>query len=194
MLAWIAVSAGCADVETHAQLQEMHPHVLMKTSLGDVLVELDREHAPVSVDNFLHYVRDHQYDGTIFHRVIPGFVVQGGGFDADNKERPTRPAIRLEADNGVSNARGTLAMAREAAPDSATDEFYFNLVNNRKLDPPAGVSGSVAGYAVFGHIIDGLDVVDRIAAVPTGASGPFARDAPLTPVVLLRVERLPPGQ
>src|SRR5262245_23668027 len=134
-----------------------NPIVLMETSMGNIKIELDEEKAPISVKNFLSYVDDKFYDGTIFHRVIEGFMIQGGGF-ADNKEKPTKAPIRNEAKNGLLNKRGTIAMARTNDPNSATSQFYINHQDNTGLD---------GGYAVFGKVIDGLDVLDKIASVRT---------------------------
>jgi cyclophilin family peptidyl-prolyl cis-trans isomerase len=186
-----ALASACATVP--APPPEAHPRVLLETSLGPVTLELDRDRAPISVDNFLLYVRDKHYDGTQFHRVIPGFVAQAGGWDADYRERPTRAPIRLESDNGLSNLRGTVAMARENDPDSATAEFYINLVDNLKLDPHPENPARRYGYAVFGTVIDGMPVIDAIAAQPTGAAGPFEQDAPLTPIFIVRAIKLPPA-
>ncbi len=167
-----------------------HPRVLLHTSLGDIVLRLDRERAPVTVDNFLRYVREGHYDGTLFHRVIPGFVIQGGGYDRDFRRRPTHAPIRNEADNGLRNRRGTIAMARTMDPHSATAQFFINLADNAFLDhrdrSPAGW-----GYAVFGEVVQGMDVVERIARVPTGPGGPFPRDVPRRPVVILKATVLP---
>jgi len=141
-----------------------NPVVIIKTSKGDIKVELDKENAPISTDNFLAYVEDGYYDGTIFHRVINNFMVQGGGFTADGQQKPTKAPIKNEADNGLKNDRGTIAMARTAVVDSATSQFYINLVDNDFLNN--GIRDF--GYAVFGKVVDGMDVVDAIAAVPTG--------------------------
>jgi cyclophilin family peptidyl-prolyl cis-trans isomerase len=155
------------------------PVVVLETSLGTIKIALDRDKAPVTVDNFLQYVRAGHYDGTVFHRVIPGFMVQGGGFDAAMKQKPTKPPIRNEAKNGLRNRRGTLAMARTNDPDSATSQFFINVKDNTALD--YGMRN--AGYAVFGEVVEGMDVVDRMVAVPTGMKGPHA-DVPTTPVVI----------
>lgn len=136
--------------------------VKLATSMGDITVELDAAKAPKSVANFVQYVKAGHYNGTIFHRVIDGFMVQGGGMTPDMVEKPTRAPIPLEAGNGLSNVRGALAMARTAAPNSATAQFYINVVDNPRLDSYGG------GYAVFGKVVEGMDVVDRIKAVPTG--------------------------
>lgn len=164
-----------------------NPRVLIKTSLGDITVELFPEKAPKTVDNFLQYVKSGFYDGTVFHRVINNFMIQGGGFTPALKQKPTRPPIVNEANNGLSNVLGTLAMARTADPDSASAQFFINVVDNPRLD----WSATSPGYCVFGKVVSGMDVVDKIKAVPTGAQGPFRGDVPLTPVVIQKVEVLP---
>lgn len=141
-----------------------NPVVIIKTSKGDIKIELDKENAPISVDNFLTYVEDGFYDGTIFHRVINNFMVQGGGFTADMQQKSTNPQIKNEADNGLKNERGTIAMARTGVVDSATSQFFINHADNTFLDH--GIKDY--GYAVFGKVVDGMDVVDAIAVVQTG--------------------------
>ena len=140
--------------------------VKLATSMGEIVVQLDAEKAPKTVANFLQYVKAGHYNGTVFHRVIDGFMVQGGGLSADMQERPTRPPIPLEARNGLSNQRGTLAMARTQVPDSATAQFFINVGDNLRLDAANAADGN--GYAVFGRVVDGMDVVDRIKTVPVG--------------------------
>jgi cyclophilin family peptidyl-prolyl cis-trans isomerase len=162
--------------------------VIMETSLGTVHLELDAKNAPKSVENFLGYVDDGHYDGTVFHRVIAGFMIQGGGFDTDLRQRPTRAPVANEAGNGLSNQRGTIAMARTADPHSATAQFFINHADNVRLDKP---SFDGWGYAVFGRVVEGMDVVDSIAAVETGAQGPFRSDVPVTQVVITKVRRAP---
>lgn len=161
--------------------------VLIKTSLGDMTVELYADKAPKSVENFLAYANSGFYDGTIFHRVIDNFMIQGGGFTRELRQKPTRPAIPNEAKNGLSNLRGTLAMARTGDPNSATAQFFINVTDNQRLDYTSDQNGMTWGYAVFGKVISGLDVVDKIKAVPTGAQGPFKSDVPATPVVIEKV-------
>ncbi len=157
--------------------------VILETNKGPITVALKPEAAPKTVENFLAYVREGHYDGTIFHRVIPGFVAQGGGFDTAYDRRDTRSPIRNEADNGLSNSRGTLAMARTGDPHSATDQFFINLVDNSPLDHTAP-SGRGWGYAVFGEVVDGMEVVDAMAEVPTGSGGPFPSDVPQEPLII----------
>jgi len=161
--------------------------VLIKTNLGDMTVELYPDKAPKTVENFLAYVNGKFYDGTIFHRVIDNFMIQGGGFTPELRQKATRPAIDNEAKNGLSNTRGTLAMARTGDPKSATAQFFINVVDNPRLDFTSEANGSTWGYCVFGKVISGLDVVDKIKAVPTGAQGPFKSDVPTTPVVIEKI-------
>ena len=169
----------------------VNPKVLIKTNMGDITVELNAEKAPKSVENFLQYVKDGFYNGTIFHRVIDNFMIQGGGFTPDLRQKPTRPSIPNEAKNGLSNKRGTIAMARTPDPNSATAQFFINLVDNRNLDYVSDERAETWGYAVFGQVISGMDVVDKIKAVPTGPKGPFRSDVPTTDVVIEKVELLP---
>ena len=159
-----------------------NPTVRLETTLGTIEVELNAEQAPVSTENFLAYVRDGHYDGTVFHRVIPGFMVQGGGFTAEMQQKPTRDPIVNEATNGLKNDRGTLAMARTNVVDSATAQFFINVVDNAFLNHTSKDSRGY-GYAVFGKVTKGMEVVDRIVAVPTTRKGPM-RDVPAEPVVI----------
>ncbi|HKC23288.1 MAG TPA: peptidylprolyl isomerase [Thermoanaerobaculia bacterium] len=164
-----------------------NPAVVIKTSLGEITVELEPEKAPATVKGFLQYVDDKFYDGTIFHRVISTFMIQGGGFDAGLVKKATRPPVVNEAKNGLTNARGTIAMARTSVPDSATSQFFINVKDNANLDrrddSPQG-----AGYCVFGRVTSGMEVVDKIKAVPTGAKGGM-NDVPTTPVVIESIRR-----
>jgi peptidyl-prolyl cis-trans isomerase B (cyclophilin B) len=166
------------------------PRVILETNHGNITLELYPDKAPQSVENFLTYVDEGFYSGTIFHRVIEGFMIQGGGFTADMMKKPTRNAITNEADNGLKNKRGTVAMARTTDPHSATSQFYINTVDNVALDhsekTPRGW-----GYAVFGKVVDGMDVVDAIAKQTTGTMGPF-RDVPSETVVILSARRAQP--
>jgi peptidyl-prolyl cis-trans isomerase A (cyclophilin A) len=160
-----------APLAAHAQ------KVKLATTAGDIVVELDAAKAPKSVANFVQYVKAGHYTNTVFHRVIDSFMIQGGGMTADLAEKPTRAPIALEAGNGLSNLRGTLAMARTGVPDSATSQFFINVVDNPRLDTAGG------GYAVFGKVVEGMDVVDKIKAVPTREQG-FFQNLPVTPVTI----------
>jgi cyclophilin family peptidyl-prolyl cis-trans isomerase len=162
------------------------PRVRVSTSLGAFVIALDAERAPLTVANFLEYVRAGHYNGTIFHRVVGNFVAQGGGYDLQYVERPTRAGVPNESGNGISNRRGTVGLARTGDPHSGNAQFYLNLADNAALDPQA----SRWGYAVFGSIVEGMNVVDDIGAAATGEAGPFDRDAPLKPIVIERVEEL----
>ena len=162
-----------------------NPVVVIETSAGPITVELYKDRAPVSVENFLQYARDGHYDGTIFHRVVAGYVIQGGGYRADMSEKDTRPPIQNEATNGLSNRRGTLAMARLRSARSATAQFYFNLADNAALDH-RGFAPDDFGYAVFGRVLSGLDVIDAIGATKTASRGGMD-DVPVTPVVIKSV-------
>jgi peptidyl-prolyl cis-trans isomerase A (cyclophilin A) len=179
LVAALVLVAGLALAQTPAA----NPKVLLKTSLGDITVELYPAKAPITVKNFLDYVNDKFYDGTIFHRVIPGFMIQAGGYTADMGEKPTKGAIKNEAGNGLKNDRGTIAMARLPEPDTATAQFFINLVNteglNHKDNTPEGF-----GYCVFGKVVAGMDVVDAIAKVPTGSKRGHA-NVPREPITIL---------
>ena len=171
---------ACAAGKTLAPAQ---PVVVMETSYGTLTIELDAAKAPKSVANFLSYVEDGSYDGSLFHRVIPGFVAQGGGYDANFQMLATKPPVVNEARNGLSNQRGTIAMARTQDPDSATRQFYFNLRDNLSLD-----AGMGDGYTVFGHVTQGMEVLDKIAQQPTGDEGKLgASDVPVEPIFIKRV-------
>jgi peptidyl-prolyl cis-trans isomerase A (cyclophilin A) len=159
----------------------MAQKVKLSTSMGDIVVQLDAEKAPKSVANFVQYVKDGHYDGTIFHRVIPTFMIQGGGFDGEMKQKATRASIPLESRNGLSNMRGTIAMARTMIPDSATSQFFINVVDNQRLDAANSPDGN--GYAVFGKVISGMEVVDKIRAVPV-ADKAGHQNVPQQPVVI----------
>jgi len=165
------------------------PHVRVDTSLGSFVIALDTERAPLSAENFLNYVRSAHYDKTLFHRVVPGFVVQGGGYTLSGREKRILPEIANESRNGLLNRRGTVALARFEDPHTAAAQFFVNLGDNAALDPPP----DGWGYTVFGTVIEGMDVVDRIGQVPTGASGVFDEEAPLEPVVLVKAEIVAPA-
>ena len=160
------------------------PKVEMQTSLGRIVIELDDAKAPGSTKNFLAYVQDGFYNGTVFHRVIPNFMIQGGGFTADMTQKPTKAPIQNEAKNGLKNARGTIAMARTQDPHSATAQFFINHIDNVMLDYP---SRDGWGYAVFGKVTEGMDIVDKIAQVKTGNKG-FHQNVPTEPVVIQSVK------
>jgi cyclophilin family peptidyl-prolyl cis-trans isomerase len=156
--------------------------ILLQTNLGTITLELNAEKAPETVANFVQYVKDGHYDGLAFHRVIKGFMIQGGGYEASDfsNQRSTRAPIKNECHNGLKNARGTIAMARTNDPHSATSQFFINHADNAFLDG----RGGQWGYAVFGRVTEGLDIVDAIAALPTGAARPFGQDVPTTPVTI----------
>ncbi|MEY4765103.1 MAG: hypothetical protein RI907_1776 [Pseudomonadota bacterium] len=176
----VALSVGLLATCTWVQAQ----NVKIATSMGDIVVQLDAAKAPKTVDNFLQYVKAGHYSNTVFHRVIDGFMIQGGGMTADMKEKPTRAPIPLESRNGLSNARGTIAMARTNVPDSATAQFFINVKDNAFLDAARSPDGN--GYAVFGKVTAGMDVVDKIRKVETGMRGPHG-DVPVQPVVIKQV-------
>ena len=180
--------AACGVIAiTALTLQAANPQVLMKTSKGDITIELSQDKAPISVKNFLSYVDEKFFDGTIFHRVIKGFMVQGGGLTPDMHEKPAKPPIKNEAANGLKNKRGTLAMARTSVVDSATCQFFINLVDNAFLDYQSNDPDKF-GYAVFGKVVTGMDVVDAIAGVATGSKG-GNQDVPREPVTIISVTR-----
>ncbi len=173
MLSAAAASPGALAAE---------PQVDLKTNLGTIRLELYPAKAPKTVDNFLRYVKDGHYNDTVLHRVIPGFMIQGGGFDRSYKQKPTRESIPNEAKNGLTNDLGTLAMARTNAPHSASAQFFINVKSNDFLNAASAQDGW--GYAVFGKVVSGLDVVMNIAKTPTGPGGPFPTDVPRQPVVI----------
>ncbi|MDA8445283.1 peptidylprolyl isomerase [Paracidovorax valerianellae] len=177
-LASIALAAIVSVAPAQAQ-DAAAPKVKLATSMGDIVVQLDPAKAPKTVDNFLSYVKDKHYDGTVFHRVINGFMIQGGGFTPDMQQKPTKPPIALEANNGLKNDNYTIAMARTGNPDSATSQFFINVKDNAMLN--ATSEGN--GYAVFGKVISGNDVVDKIKAVSTGNKG-MHQNVPTTPVLI----------
>ncbi len=178
--------AGAGLAQSGAEAEEPETAtkvtVVMTTSMGEIVLELDPVNAPISTKNFVSYVDKGHYDGTIFHRVIPTFMIQGGGFTADMTQKPTAAPIRNEWQNGLKNRRGTIAMARTNVPDSATSQFFINVVDNDSLDQPRGG----AAYAVFGKVVQGMDVVDKIRDVPTTNSGQHA-NVPAEPVIIQKV-------
>lgn len=172
---------GLGLISTGASAQS-NPKVRMNTSMGDIVLELYPDKAPKTVENFLQYVGDKHYDGTVFHRVMDGFMIQGGGFTADMQQKPTRAPVPLEAANGLKNDRGTIAMARTSNPNSATAQFFINVVNNAMLNAP---SPDGYGYTVFGKVIQGMDTVDKIKGVATGNKG-MHQNVPLNNVTILK--------
>jgi len=176
----VAAALAVAVVSFPAQAQPSAPRVALETSEGTIVIELAPQAAPKTVENFLGYVKSGHYNGTIFHRVIPSFMVQGGGFAADMKEKPTRGTIPLESQNGLKNARGTVAMARRGDPNSASAQFFINVVDNARLDYP-NPDGN--GYAVFGKVVEGMDVVEKIRAAPTSTRGVY-ENVPVQPIVI----------
>jgi len=196
----LVLLAACsqAPVQPSAAAAPVPPHPLVKieTNYGDITVQLDGARAPLSVKDFLTYVGEHYYDGSSFYRVVPGFVIQGGDYTSDLKyHQPRHPSIPNESGNGLSNVRGTIAMARDDDPHSANATFYINLVDNRKLDPRP----DRWGYAVFGQVVSGMDVADKIATVPTGKvtldnpEHDSFNDVPTQPVTIIKVTLLPDG-
>lgn len=187
LLSWSAQADSMTTEDT--TMTTDRPQVRLHTSAGAITLELFADRAPDSVANFLQYVADGHYDNTLFHRVIPNFMIQGGGFDADFNQKPTREPIRNEADNGISNTRGTVAMARTNQPHSATAQFFINVTDNGFLDHSSPNSPRTWGYAVFGEVTEGMDVVDAIREVATGSRGGH-QDVPLEPVLIERAEQL----
>ncbi|GAC1525521.1 MAG: peptidylprolyl isomerase [Ramlibacter sp.] len=175
-----AAALVLAVAGSHSAWAASAPRVKLSTSAGDIVLEVYPDKAPKTADNFLRYVRDGFYDGTVFHRVMPGFMVQGGGMTADMQEKPTRPPIPLETRPDLKNDRGMVAMARTGDPDSATAQFFINVVDNARLNAP---SPDGHGYAVFGKVVSGMDVVDKIRSTPTGNRG-MHQNVPTTPVVI----------
>jgi peptidyl-prolyl cis-trans isomerase B (cyclophilin B) len=173
---------------TNESTKSKNPRVLIKTSMGEIKVELNAEKAPLSVKNFLQYVKEGHYNGTIFHRVIDGFMVQGGGFTKDFKQKPTHAPIKNEADNGLKNVRGTLAMARTSDVDSATAQFFINVTDNSFLDF-VSKNPREYGYSVFGKVIEGMDVLDKIKKVKTGSNGPH-QNVPIEPIEIINVSEI----
>jgi peptidyl-prolyl cis-trans isomerase B (cyclophilin B) len=167
-----------------------NPMVEFRTNIGTMVVELYPEKAPKTVENFLKYVNDGFFKDTIFHRVIPGFMIQGGGFTHDFKQKTTRASVENEANNGLKNERGTLAMARTSDPHSATAQFFINVVDNEFLNFKAP-SPRGWGYCVFGKVVKGMETADKIVAIPTGAGGPFSQDVPSQEVIIEAAQVLP---
>lgn len=176
----VSLFAGAATAQEAPRLQ-------IDTSLGAIVVELDPVRAPKTVANFLRYVNERHYDGTVVYRVVPGFVIQAGSIEASGTERPSHEPIPLEAGNGLSNLRGAIAMARETEPNTATSEFFIDLVDNLRLDRHPDDTEGKTGYAVFGRVVSGMEVVDAIATVPLGGPGPFPANAPTMPITITAV-------
>lgn len=172
---------ACILLASLAAPEALAQTVRLSTTLGDIVLELDAEHAPGTTRNFAQYVREGQYDGTIFHRVISGFMIQGGGMTPDLREKSTGAPIALENKSGLTNRRGTIAMARTMDPNSARAQFFINVADNPALDPANSRDGN--GYAVFGKVVQGMDVVDKIKAVATGPAG-MHNDVPLRPIII----------
>ena len=183
MLAGILGMVGIMTPGTLGASAQDNPVVVMETTQGSITIELLQDAAPVTVENFLQYANDGFFAGTVFHRVIPGFMIQGGGLTANLSEKATRPPIRNESDNGLSNARGTISMARTSVVDSATAQFFINTVDNARSLDHRGTSPRDYGYAVFGRVTAGMDVVDAISGVSTGRQGPH-QNVPVEPVVI----------
>lgn len=181
LIAMALMGGGLAATPAWAQ------KVKLATSMGEIVIELDAAKAPKTVDNFVKYVGAGHYDGTVFHRVIESFMVQGGGMTADMKEKSTRAPIALESGNGLSNVRGAVSMARTGVPDSATAQFFINVVDNARLD---ATKPGANGYAVFGKVVSGMDVVDRIRTVPVADNGPH-QNVPVKPVLITKASVLP---
>jgi peptidyl-prolyl cis-trans isomerase A (cyclophilin A)/peptidyl-prolyl cis-trans isomerase B (cyclophilin B) len=176
-------------VAINATSHAANPRVNIQTNYGNIVVELYPDKAPATVANFLNYVDSGFYSSTIFHRVIKGFMIQGGGFNEDYQQKPTQAPVKNEANNGLSNTRSTIAMARTSVPDSATAQFFINTVDNSRLDFRYA-AGSGWGYCVFGKVVEGMQVADEIESVPTGPAGPFNRDAPQGLVVIEKITRI----
>ena len=178
--------ALCAALLSFAAQAAGPERVRVTTSLGSFVIELQRDRAPLTVENFLTYVRSGHYTNTLFHRVISGFVIQGGGVGTDYKPKPLQKPIPNEAGNGLKNLRGTVGLARASGPHSGDAQFYLNIADNADLDPLP----TRWGYAVFGRVVEGMEVVDRIGVSPTGPMGPFKQDSPLRQVVIQKIELL----
>jgi cyclophilin family peptidyl-prolyl cis-trans isomerase len=186
----LALLAIVASAATAADKLPAHPHIKIDTSEGVIILELEGRRAPITVARILELVDSGFYDGTIFHRVIPGFMAQGGGYTPDLKLRKMPPTMPNESGNGMENVRGTIAMARTGDPHSASAQFFINVSDNTSLDPkPTGW-----GYTVFGYVIEGMDVMDKIVAVQTGPAGKFRSDVPVAPIVIKSITRFEFGE
>ena len=180
----LAIAQTAKPAATTAVPAADNPMVVVHTSEGDITMQLFADKSPKSVTNFLRYVHEGFYAGTVFHRVIPGYLIQGGLYTKELQPRRTHSPVQSEADNGLSNLRGTVAVARGADPNSGTSQFFINLVDDRRLDYVGNQSGLTWGYTVFAKVVKGMDVVDKIAALPTRGQGPFAADVPNPPVII----------
>jgi peptidyl-prolyl cis-trans isomerase B (cyclophilin B) len=178
--------SSTSSFATENNMSDTQPKVKLTTSVGEIIIQLNAEKAPVSVENFLTYVKEGHYEGTIFHRVIPGFMAQGGGFDTDFNQKSVHDPIKNEADNGLKNTRGTLAMARTNVPDSATSQFFINYKNNESLNHTSPTPNGW-GYAVFAEVVEGMDIVDEMSKAPTGNRG-MHQDVPKVDIIIEKVE------
>ncbi len=182
----MAFADASLAAKAHKAPKKMTEHsiqVKFETTQGNFIVQLDKAKAPASVANFLTYVKEGFYDGTIFHRIIPGFMAQGGGFTTDFKQKPVHAPIKNEADNGLQNKRGSIAMARTSDPNSATAQFFINFIDNTFLNHTSPTPKGW-GYTVLGEVVEGMDVVDGFGKIPTSSGGPFPTDVPKTPIVI----------
>jgi cyclophilin family peptidyl-prolyl cis-trans isomerase len=184
----VLLSANVANAQA---AETTNPRVALSTNEGEIVIELYADKAPKSVENFLDYVKSGHYNGTIFHRVIDGFMIQGGGYTSDLQARPTKDPIQNEATNGLKNDKYTIAMARTGDPHSATSQFFINVANNSALDHRSPASGQTFGYAVFGKVVSGTEVVDKIKAIPTQARSPLFQNLPERPVMIQKAELQP---
>jgi peptidyl-prolyl cis-trans isomerase A (cyclophilin A) len=190
----LALSAAALVLSLAARAQEPAPRVALQTSMGQIVLELDRERAPQTVANFLRYVMEGHFNNTVIYRVVPRFVIQGGSVGADGNGKPVHEPIPLEANNGLSNRRGAITMARAGEPNSATAEFFINLIDNPGLDQQMGDTMNQTGYTVFGRVAEGMNVVDLITTLPLGGGyGPFPQNAPLIPVIIRQATILAPA-
>ncbi len=186
----IALIAGLySSLALAADTVPAHPYVQIETTEGNIVLELDGRQAPITVGHFLTLVDSGFYDGLVFHRVIPGFMAQGGGYTPGLKLKETNDSIPNESGNGMSNVRGTIAMARTSDPHSANSQFFINVGDNVRLDPNKNPAGGSWGYTVFGFVIEGMDVVDKIVSVQTGPQGEFKTDAPVVPIIINKMSR-----
>lgn len=189
VLGLAASLAWAADPESSTDDVPPHPYIEIVTTMGTIILELDGRQAPITVRHFLELVDAGYYDGVIFHRVIPGFMAQTGAHTPDFKSKEDERSIPNESGNGLSNVRGSVAMARTADPHSANSQFFINVADNTRLDPTKKTLGGSWGYAVFGSVIQGMEVVDEIVSVPTGPAGPFDKDVPAVPIVIEKMSR-----